>query len=271
LGVHRMGDGTLFSFDVAVQKARTAAFFSSDGITGGLTPCAITPRAIGFIAQPFFPPGIDGSNPGALARLRDLVNRGEITEELPPSNTLLNPPARFPSDGTTDENELVPGFQTFDDFRGAAPRAELAAVRGILSVAGGIALFADRPDVGFVSPGLQSGMQTFPGGVPLYRGGRLVGGVGVSGDGVDQDDAVAYQAGGGFAPAPGTRCDQVPEAVLEQVLNVRVTTLLRAVENHPDSRIASVYGPVFANEAGHIAAALAAGFQGITIPYVKLP
>ncbi|MEZ0227962.1 MAG: heme-binding protein, partial [Planctomycetota bacterium] len=31
LGVYRMGDGTQFSHDIAIQKARTAAFFSSDG------------------------------------------------------------------------------------------------------------------------------------------------------------------------------------------------------------------------------------------------
>src|SRR5205085_12474959 len=70
LGTYRMGDGTLFSFDIAVQKARTAAFFSSDG-SGGIPACAITPRAIGFIAQPFFPPGIGAGEPGPLVRLRD--------------------------------------------------------------------------------------------------------------------------------------------------------------------------------------------------------
>lgn len=35
-------------------------------------------------------------------------------------------------------------------------------------------------------------MQLFPGSVPLYRGAVLVGGLGVSGDGVDQDDLVAF-------------------------------------------------------------------------------
>ena len=40
----------------------------------------------------------------------------------------------------------------------------------------------------------QSGIVWFPGSAPLYKGGRLVGGVGVSGDGVDQDDYVT--AGG---------------------------------------------------------------------------
>jgi hypothetical protein len=39
---------------------------------------------------------------------------------------------------------------------------------------------------------LSNGLQLFPGGVPIYRGERLIGGIGVSGDGVDQDDMVAF-------------------------------------------------------------------------------
>jgi hypothetical protein len=39
---------------------------------------------------------------------------------------------------------------------------------------------------------LQNGLQIFPGGVPIYRSGKLVGAIGVSGDGIDQDDMVAF-------------------------------------------------------------------------------
>jgi hypothetical protein len=38
----------------------------------------------------------------------------------------------------------------------------------------------------------RNGIQIFAGGVPLYRGTTLVGAIGVSGDGIDQDDMVAY-------------------------------------------------------------------------------
>jgi hypothetical protein len=41
-------------------------------------------------------------------------------------------------------------------------------------------------------PGLANGFQIFPGSAPVYRGNQLVGAVGVSGDGVDQDDMVAF-------------------------------------------------------------------------------
>jgi hypothetical protein len=39
---------------------------------------------------------------------------------------------------------------------------------------------------------LADGMQIFSGGVPIYRGDILVGGIGVSGDGIQQDSLVAF-------------------------------------------------------------------------------
>jgi hypothetical protein len=41
-------------------------------------------------------------------------------------------------------------------------------------------------------PNLANGIQIFPGSVPIYRGDVLVGGIGVSGDGVDQDDMISF-------------------------------------------------------------------------------
>jgi hypothetical protein len=60
---------------------------------------------------------------------------------------------------------------------------------------------------------LGNGLQIFPGGVPIYRNGTLIGAVGVSGDGVDQDDMIAFLAvadagtstGTGIANAPAER------------------------------------------------------------------
>ena len=39
---------------------------------------------------------------------------------------------------------------------------------------------------------LANGMQIFAGGVPIYRGNTLVGAIGISGDGIDQDDLTAF-------------------------------------------------------------------------------
>jgi uncharacterized protein GlcG (DUF336 family) len=55
----------------------------------------------------------------------------------------------------------------------------------------------------------QSGIVFFPGSVPLYRNGALVGGLGVSGDGVDQDDFVAAGGSAGFEAPAAMRADQI--------------------------------------------------------------
>lgn len=53
-----------------------------------------------------------------------------------------------------------------------------------------------------------SGIVWFPGSSPLYKGGRLVGGVGVSGDGVEQDDYVTAGAVAGFDAPEELRVDR---------------------------------------------------------------
>jgi uncharacterized protein GlcG (DUF336 family) len=55
----------------------------------------------------------------------------------------------------------------------------------------------------------KSGIVFFPGSVGLYRNGALVGGLGVSGDGVDQDDYVAAGGALGFEAPMQIRADQV--------------------------------------------------------------
>jgi uncharacterized protein GlcG (DUF336 family) len=55
----------------------------------------------------------------------------------------------------------------------------------------------------------RNGVVFFPGSIPLYRGGVLVGGLGVSGDGVEQDDFVAFEGSEGFRPPDALRADRV--------------------------------------------------------------
>ena len=54
----------------------------------------------------------------------------------------------------------------------------------------------------------QSGIVFFPGSVPLYINGKLVGGLGVSGDGVDQDDFATAGGSVGFEAPVAIRADQ---------------------------------------------------------------
>jgi hypothetical protein len=80
---------------------------------------------------------------------------------------------------------------------------------------------ADTPAQCTHTPRLANGIQIFPGSVPIYRGATLVGGIGVSGDGIDQDDMISFlglhQAGlrlGTLGNAdPARRADQIVVAV----------------------------------------------------------
>jgi hypothetical protein len=73
------------------------------------------------------------------------------------------------------------------------------------------------PDAAPGQKRLANGLQIFPGAVPVYRGNQLVGAIGVSGDGIDQDDMVSFlglhNAGlrvGGIGNAlPAVRADRI--------------------------------------------------------------
>lgn len=169
LGAFRMPDSTIFSFDVAVTKARNAYYFSSregydvlrgiadrSGYSWDPAPppgqgWAITNRTLGFGGQPLFPPGIDLTRAPTPGPWFDLF-----------TYDLLNPCTEGPGPS-----------------RGANP-----------------------------SYLHQSGIVWFPGSAPLYRGGVLVGGIGVSGDGVEQDDYVTAAAVAGFEAPAALRADR---------------------------------------------------------------
>jgi len=55
----------------------------------------------------------------------------------------------------------------------------------------------------------QNGIVFFPGSLPLYKNGVLVGGLGVSGDGVEQDDFVTAAGAAGFEAPSSIRADQI--------------------------------------------------------------
>jgi uncharacterized protein GlcG (DUF336 family) len=57
--------------------------------------------------------------------------------------------------------------------------------------------------------GMQSGIVFFPGSTGLFINGQLVGGLGVSGDGVDQDDYVTNGGAAGFEAPLSIRADQI--------------------------------------------------------------
>jgi uncharacterized protein GlcG (DUF336 family) len=58
------------------------------------------------------------------------------------------------------------------------------------------------------NPNFPNGITIFPGGFPLYRNGQMIGAIGVSGDGVDQDDIVAASGTHDFLAPEAIRADQ---------------------------------------------------------------
>lgn len=61
------------------------------------------------------------------------------------------------------------------------------------------------------------GLIEFPGGLPLYKDGKLVGAIGVSGDGVDQDEQIAQAGARGFEPPEAIRVDTVTDNAVPYV------------------------------------------------------
>lgn len=210
LGIVRAPDAPIFGIDVSVQKARTTAllsgpsaaadllgdpsadvrafvqrtrdFFPSTTVFTGQT--AFAAKSIGNLARPYFPDGEVGRPNGPLSR--------PISQWSPLSTGLQSALV------ITNIGQHL-GFVT-----GASATDTPARCTFLPEVAPG----QNRA---------QNGIQIFSGSVPIYRGNRLVGSIGVSGDGIDQDDMIsflgAHNAGvrvGGIGNAPvAMRADQL--------------------------------------------------------------
>jgi len=191
LGYLGTPDAPFFGFDVSAQKARAAAFFSgrnagSDLRAAGLGSfadraqqdgiafdgsIAFSNRGVGFIHRPFFPDGIDATPPGPLSTSLPEWSPFNVGLQL-----ALVQDALF---------TILTGGQVPLSASGQ-PKCSASNITGV-----------------------QNGTQIFAGSVPLYKNGQLVGGVGVSGDGIDQDDNVAFAASTGFEAPLAIRSDQV--------------------------------------------------------------
>jgi hypothetical protein len=107
-------------------------------------------------------------------------------------------------------------------------------------------------------PGLKDGITIFPGGEPLYINGKLVGAIGVSGDGVDQDDLVSYTGATGFEAPNAIRSDnlsvpQISSFIASKVQDIENTT------------------PLGYDAVAQVEKSLAKDGKGTRLPYVKFP
>jgi uncharacterized protein GlcG (DUF336 family) len=219
LGLARTADAPVFGIDVAVQKARTAMFFSHPSAAADLAsapaaqylfittpasisryvdamraflddPAALTgniawsARAVGNLHRPTFPDGIEGTVPGPLSTAIGAWSPFNVGFQL-----------------DLVYNQLVKGVLG-DVSQGCAGRLPAGA--------------AAAPDTGLQK--LRNGAQIFPGGIPIYSGAGLVGAIGVSGDGVDQDDMIAFLGLANASQALGGTIGNAPTAVRADTL-----------------------------------------------------
>jgi uncharacterized protein GlcG (DUF336 family) len=245
LGIARTRDAPVFGTDVSLQKARTAAFMSSATAAGFLfalpdakylttsdttvgvaraipigntyVPAlrafvndgtaladgriAYTDRANGNLSRPFFPDGIDTEGAGPLSKPAGEWSPFSTGLQLDLSiNAILQHVLFVAGAGVPDVVPGCAGVALADDLS--------AAIQTVTGVR------------------LGNGLQIFPGSVPIYRSGVLVGAVGVSGDGVDQDDMVAFlglhnagqSLGGAIGNAPA---DRRADTVIAQGVRLR--------------------------------------------------
>ncbi len=226
LGLVRTADAPIFGIDVAVQKARTAAFFSRDVadafsgffiaspvyqpsniqvLLGNYLPAATTfvgdpsafrgsrawsARAIGNLHRPYFPDGIASTPNG-------------------PFSTPINAWSPFNVGLQQDlvYNQILSGVGG-DISKNCVARAASGRIDHV---------------TGF--PELANGIQIFPGSVPIYRGNELVGAVGVSGDGVDQDDMISFLGLANASRKLNTGIGNAPAAMRADMLDPLGTRL----------------------------------------------
>src|SRR5215210_6364803 len=181
LGVFRTTDAPVFGFDVSTQKARTAAFFSNRN-AGALL------RGAGF-GNYADRANADGLRLDGAIAFSDRAG-GALSRPFYPDGLNPNPAGPF--------SREISEWSVFND----GLQLDLVCANLLAALSGPV---AGCPSI----PNLPTGIQIFPGSVPLYKNGELVGAIGVSGDGVDQDDLIAAAGANGYAPTAAIRADQI--------------------------------------------------------------
>jgi uncharacterized protein GlcG (DUF336 family) len=239
LGLYRMPDATVFSIDVAVAKARNTAYyadadalmdadrvdFNGDGNFGPVSTAfgqtgdtllpgtALTNRTFRFLAGPRFPTGVELPQSTVPLQSATLLcdQQPTLCHLVGPFSGLrlpgINP---YTAENVINNNPLA--FEIYADPNHSSPMFYDAFVRS--------RNFRDQGDHEVTLQGLnvsqplanQNGIVFFPGSTPVYvsaGGGKVLGGgLGISGDGVDQDDVVTVASQRGFEPPTADRVDQ---------------------------------------------------------------
>jgi len=212
LGMVRTPDAPVFGIDVSLQKARSAAFFSKPGSADALL--ALPPAN-------YLRPATTAPIAPYVTQLRSFLSRPTaLADGLALSARSIGNLARptFP-DGIagTANGPLSKPYAAWSPFSDGL-QLDLS-INAITAAAGGsIAIGCTG------LPDLQNGLQIFPGGFALYRttamGSQLVGAVGISGDGVDQDDMIAFLGIANASRTLGTGLGHAPPSLRADTLTL---------------------------------------------------
>jgi uncharacterized protein GlcG (DUF336 family) len=194
LGVVRSPDAPIFGIDVSLQKARSAALFSAPWAGQDLLATARSPALAPGAANAAAAAGVTRlrealGDPSALSGSHAFTSRaiGVVARPLFPDGQI-----------GADPGPLSIGLASWSAFATGLQSALITdnVVEHVLSVATGspdtAAQCTFMPKGPGGAPALANGLQIFPGSAPIYRGDQLVGAIGVSGDGIDQDDMIAF-------------------------------------------------------------------------------
>lgn len=212
LGMVRTPDAPVFGIDVSLQKARSAALLSNT--TAGAAMAALP-------SANYLSPVDSSPIASYVTQLRNFLGRpSALADGLAFSARSIGNLARptFP-DGVagTPNGPLSKPMASWSPFNDGL-QLDLS-INAITAAALG------SPAVGCTGlPNLKNGLQIFPGGFPLYRvdanGAKLVGAVGVSGDGVDQDDMIAFLGIANAARTLGSGLGHAPASLRADTLTL---------------------------------------------------
>ncbi len=228
LGLVRSPDGPIFGTDVSLQKARTATFFSSTTAAAQLLAAPIVP---GLTNIPAYVARVRSflGDPNALTGGFAFADRsgGNLSRPYFPDGEIG--PLSGPFSVAQPElfSPFAVGLQT--DLVAPDIVTHLAYVASGGASADTPVGCTQLPDAPTGTKRIANGIQIFPGSVPIYRGNVLVGGIGVSGDGIDQDDMVSFlglhnaglRVGGIGNAAPAIRADRIQVNVNGRLVRLR--------------------------------------------------
>jgi len=180
LGIFRTPDAPVFGFDVSVQKARTAAFLSRTNAGALLSGAGFGSHVIRAANDGVQLNGAIAMSDRAIGFLHRPFFPDGINNTAPGP---FSPPIdQWSVFNVGLQSDLIKANLQADLGGGSLPCTSL--------------------------PNLPNGLQIFAGSIPLYKNGELVGAIGISGDGIDQDDLIAAGGSVGYSPPIGIRSDQ---------------------------------------------------------------